>query len=94
MAYTQAEEKELAGYPGKSVEELAEELNKSTRSVIAKLSKMGIYQPKPRTTKTGDPIVSKLELLAQIESQLEIELPTLVKAGKEDLRKLAEILGN
>ena len=94
MAYTKEEEIELGKYPGRTVEDLAATLGKSNRSVIAKLSKMGIYQPKPRTTKTGDPIVSKLELLAQIEETLGIELPTLVKAGKEDLRKLAEILVN
>jgi len=94
MAYTKEEEERLSLYPSVRIEHLAEELGKSQRSVIAKLSKMGIYQAKARTTKTGDPIVSKLELLAQIEEALGIELPTLVKAGKEDLRKLAEILVN
>lgn len=92
MAYTKEEEIRLGAYPGVSVEELAEELSKSPRSIIAKLSKMGIYQKALRTTKTGDPIISKAELLAQIEEVLEIELPTLVKAGKEDLRKLSEAL--
>ena len=53
---------------------------------------MGIYQTKPKTTKTGDPIVSKLELVAELENILGKEFPTLVKAGKEDLRTLVEAL--
>lgn len=87
--YTKEEEEKLLEYPSKSVEELAEELQKSNRSIIAKLSKLGIYQTKPKTTKTGDPIISKAELVADIEAATELELPTLAKAGKEDLRKLA-----
>lgn len=92
MAYTAEEEKALQAYPQKSVEELATELGKSKRSVIAKLSKLGVYVRPPRTTKTGDPIISKAELVAEIEAKLEAEFPTLVKAGKEDLRLLLERL--
>ena len=53
---------------------------------------MGVYQTKPKTTKTGDPIISKLELVAEIENILDRQFPTLVKAGKEDLRVLVEAL--
>ena len=52
---------------------------------------MGVYQTKSKTTKTGDPIISKLELVAEIEEYFGAEFPTLVKAGKEDLRKLVEL---
>jgi len=52
---------------------------------------MGIYK-KARLDKTGQEIVSKAALVSQIEDRFGIELPTLVKAGKEDLRKLVEYL--
>jgi hypothetical protein len=92
MAYTPEEEAKLKAYPQKSPEELAEELGKSKRSVIAKLSKLGVYVRPARVTKAGDPIISKAELVAEIEQKLEAEFPTLVKAGKEDLRALLERL--
>lgn len=92
MAYTQEEELKLLEYPATPVQELATTLNKTERSIIAKLSKMGRYEKAPRTTKSGSPIISKLELLAIIEHALGVELPTLVKAGKEDLRKLSELV--
>jgi MarR-like DNA-binding transcriptional regulator SgrR of sgrS sRNA len=92
MAYTQEEEKALENYPEKSVPELSAELNKTERSIIAKLSKMQLYQKAPRTSKNGDPVVSKLELVQVLEHELEIQLSTLVKAGKEDLKRLVEAL--
>ena len=45
-----------------------------------------------RKTKTGEPIVRKAELVAQIESYFEDEMPSLVKATKADLQKLVEKL--
>ena len=88
--YTDEETKKLEKYDGtrESVKSLATEIGKSERSVIAKLAKMGLYKTAPRTTKTGDPIISKNELVASISEMVELELETLVKAGKEDLRKL------
>ena len=73
-----------------SVEFLANEFGKSTRSVIAKLSREGIYVPMERKTKSGEPIVRKNELVAQIEEYFSIEVPSLVKATKADLQKLVE----
>ena len=89
MAYTQEEELRLAEYPSIEVPELAAALNKSERSIIAKLSKMGLYQKAPRTSKTGDPVISKAELVALLEDATSLSLSTLVKAGKEDLKRLA-----
>ena len=71
-----------------SVEFLANEFGKSTRSVIAKLSREGIYVPMERKTKDGEPIVRKHELVAQIEEYFSIEVPSLAKATKADLQKL------
>ena len=41
-----------------------------------------------RKTKSGEPIVRKSELVAQIEEHFNEEMPSLVKATKADLTKL------
>jgi len=58
-----------------TVDALAKELGKNTRSVIAKLSREGVYKATPRTTKTGEPIVRKSELLASIHTSVSSYLP-------------------
>jgi hypothetical protein len=89
-----AEMKELyVGEPtAETVAALAVKYTKSARSVIAKLSREGIYVAKPRTTKSGDPIIRKDELVQLIEDCFEIEVPSLVKAGKADLQKLYDAI--
>ena len=77
-----------------TVEALATELGKNTRSVIAKLSREGVYKAQPRTTKTGEPVVRKAELLAQIETTLGAEFPSLVKASKADLQRLIDTIAD
>ncbi len=68
-----------------TVAKLASEFNKSTRSIVAKLVREGVYVAKPRVTKTGAPVVRKSELVAQIQGYLGVEVPTLEKASKADL---------
>jgi len=75
-----------------TVDALAEQFGKTTRSIIAQLSREGVYIAQPRTTKSGEPVVSKSELVAQIQEHFGIELPTLVKAGKADLQRLVDSL--
>ena len=75
-----------------TVDELAQTLGKTTRSIIAKLSREGVYKAQPRTTKSGEPVVAKAELVAQISEHFGIELPTLVKAGKQDLQRLVDAI--
>ena len=75
-----------------TVDMLAEQLGKSVRSIIAKLSREGIYVAQPRVTKTGEPVVRKAELVAQINTHLGKEFPTLVKASKADLQNLIDHL--
>jgi hypothetical protein len=81
-----------------TVDAIAERIGKSARSVIAKLAAAGVYQTPKRTTKTGEPIVKKEELVEQIGKWLGIEVPTLAKTGKLDLKKLhreiAVVTGN
>ena len=76
-----------------TVEQLAETFGKSVRSIIAKLSREGIYVSQPRVTKTGEPVVRKAELVAQIEAHFGVEVPTLVKASKTDLQTLISNIG-
>jgi len=75
-----------------TVDALAEQFGKTTRSIIAKLSREGVYIAQPRTTKSGEPVISKAELVAQIAEHFDIEVPTLVKAGKQDLQRLVDSL--
>jgi hypothetical protein len=37
-------------------------------------------------------VISKAQYVSAINAHFEVELPTLVKAGKQDLAKLAEVL--
>ena len=97
--YTEAQtEKMVAQYNAnpnrETVEALAKELGKNTRSVIAKLSREGVYKAQPRQTKSGEPIVRKAELVAQIQETLGVEFPSLVKASKADLQRLIDTISD
>jgi hypothetical protein len=71
-----------------TVAKLSAEFGKTTRSIVAKLVREGVYVAAPRVTKTGAPVVRKAEIVAQIQDALGVELATLEKASKADLEKL------
>jgi hypothetical protein len=73
-----------------TVEALGRRFEKSPRSIIAKLSSEGVYVKQERIgkTKTGADVVRKAELVAQVESRIGRELPSLVKMNKVDLQFL------
>ena len=75
-----------------TVDMIAEKLGKNARSVIAKLSREGVYVAQPRVTKTGEPVVLKSEFVDRIHKALGIEIPSIVKATKVDLQRLADHL--
>ena len=75
-----------------TVDVLATKFGKSVRSIIAKLSREGVYVAQPRITKSGEPVVRKAELVAQINARFGVDLPTLVKASKTDLQALVNHL--
>jgi|TARA_Y100001938_G_scaffold136551_1_gene199600 Zn-dependent M32 family carboxypeptidase len=77
-----------------TVDALADEFGKTARSIIAKLSREGVYVAQPKTTKSGTPIVRKAEIVARIAGQLgvELEAPSLVKASKLDLLMLEDAI--
>lgn len=91
--YTQDEVEVLKQYPSLSVQELAEKLSKNERSIIGKLSRLGIYQRKIYVSKTGSPPISKLEIVANIESLMGMKLEGLEKSPKGVLLALQEKLG-
>ena len=69
---------------------LGEQIGKSTRSVIAKIGRMGLaYETKQPTTKTGDPVTSKAKLVEQISAVVAGNLTGLEKAPKPALHALA-----
>jgi transposase len=97
MSYSEELTKEIvdeyvANPTRETVEEIAKRIGKSTRSVIAKLAAAGVYQTPKRTTKTGEAIVKKETLTEEIGSWLGIEIPTLAKTGKLDLKRLHSAL--
>jgi len=74
-----------------TVDELAREFGKTTRSIIAKLSREGVYVAQPRTTKSGEPIVAKSELVSEVATILGVEvddIASLEKATKVHLKEL------
>ena len=73
-----------------TVNSLAKKFNKTPRSIIAKLSALGIYVKVERVTKRGEPIVRKDELVAQVQESLGRELPSLAKMTKVDLQNLID----
>jgi hypothetical protein len=75
-----------------TVDALAERFNKTPRSIIAKLSAMGIYQKAERVTKRGEPVIPKAVLVATVQNALGRELPSLSKMTKPDLQFMIDAL--
>jgi transposase-like protein len=83
----------VAGYQaGATVEALATQLGKSTRSIVAKLSREGVYQAKSKTTVAR---VKKAELVDAIANRIGVAPETfdsLEKANHEVLEVLLQHL--
>ena len=74
------------------VSEVATELGRSTKSIVAKLVSLNLYKTEDKVTKAGLPVISKGELVGMIESHFGFGLPSLVKATKVDLQTLVDNL--
>ena len=88
-------EKYTADPTRQTVEDLAEELSRSVKSIIGKLSREGVYRREIYKTKTGELPVTKVEIVADIADNLGIEVESLLgleKAPKSTLKKLKESL--
>lgn len=89
--YTAEQTAELvAAYQaGEAVEAIASKLGKSVRSIVAKLSREGVY--KAKEAKAGEARVTKADLIAKIAEAKGVDvakLESLEKATKEALEIL------
>ena len=76
-----------------TVEALVAEFGKPKRSIISKLSSLGVYKAQPRnTTKRGEPVVRKADIAAQIEEEIGGQFSTLIKMSKSDLVRLLTLV--
>tara|TARA_B110000858_G_scaffold38162_1_gene42995 strand:- start:752 stop:1072 length:321 start_codon:yes stop_codon:yes gene_type:complete len=66
----------------KTVEKLAEELGKSTKSIIGKLSREGVYERAVYKNKSGTSPITKAEICLNIAENLGIEVESLVGLEK------------
>ena len=76
---------------GVTVETIAQNLGKSVRSIVAKLSREGVYQAKRYVSKTGEKPVKKdlvADQIATILQLTEAEADSLTKANKTALLKI------
>lgn len=81
----------------KTVEALAENLGKSVRSIVAKLSREGVYKKKEYTTKTGEKVQKKDETADAIGAILRLnenDIESLTKANKTALKAIFAALAN
>lgn len=73
-----------------NIEAMAQRHERSPRSIRAKLSSEGVYVRQQRVgkTKTGEAVIKKADLVADIVNAVGVELPSLEKATKADLQNL------
>ena len=95
--YTDAQTTELVQLyqAGETTEALAERFQKSVRSIVAKLSREGVYQAKTKAKGTGR--VTKAALIQYLEELLQLDpqsLQSLEKAQTGALQALATALTN
>ena len=78
-----------------TVEELAETLDKSIKSIIGKLSREGVYKKTVYKTKTGESPETKKEIVENLAGLLNLEyiqVAALEKSPKSALKILREAL--
>lgn len=82
----------------KVVADLAAKFGKTTRSIVAKLSREKVYIAKEYTSKTGEAVQSKNEWADAIGKVIptlsENEIDSLTKANKTALKKIFDVLAN
>ena len=79
-----------------TVEMLANDLDKSVKSIIGKLSREGVYRREIYKTKSGELPVTKVEIVSNIADSLGIEVDSLLgleKTPKATLKTLEEAIG-
>lgn len=94
VTYTPEQAEQLvAGYKaGEAVEALALQMGKSVRSVIAKLSREGVYVAKTKATGTATRMTKSVMVAAISAAAASETLSSLEKASHEDLEVLFKFL--
>ena len=90
MAYSKEPNMDTVAY-------LAEKYNKTTKSIIGKLSREGVYQRAVYKNKSGELPVTKVELVHNIAKNLGIEVENLAgleKSPKQVLKTLEIATGS
>lgn len=80
---------------GITVEQIAEMMGKTVKSVVAKLSREKVYQKKTYATKTGEAVVKKDTVADFIGDALrlsEADTESLTKANKVALKAIADFI--
>ena len=80
-----------------TVAALAEKFGKSIRSIVAKLSREGVYKKKEYVGKTGEKPVKKdahADAIGAILKLAENDIESLTKANKSALKAIFEALAN
>ena len=75
---------------------LAEELNKTHKSIIGKLSREGVYERAVYKSKSGELPITKVELVSNIAENLGVEVESLAgleKSPKSALKTLEVATG-
>jgi len=78
-----------------TIDRLAATLEKSSRSIIGKLSKVGVYKKVPYSPKYADEVITKEDLVNRIAEYLDLDtdlLAGLAKSQKPALLYLEEVL--
>lgn len=73
---------------GRTVDELALQFGKTVRSVVAKLSREGVYVKRVAAPKESSGVSHKDEIVLALELAAHTEMPSLHKMTKADLEKL------
>jgi len=82
---------------GLSVDNIAEKMGKTVRSIVAKLSREKVYIKKEYKSKTGDSPVKKdihADAIGAILRLPENDIESLTKANKNALKAIFEALAN
>ena len=76
-----------------TVDSISERIGKPVRSVISKLSALGVYVKATPAAKANTPQIKKEVFVAQLQEKLGIELPSFEKMTKADIERLIAHLG-
>jgi hypothetical protein len=82
---------------GITVEQIAENLGKTVRSVVAKLSREKVYKAKEYISKTGEKPIKKdihADAIGAILRMPENDIESLTKANKNALKMIFDALAN